>query len=179
MTKTIGDNTNIRTLHLKPGVIVWYCQIREILNTIFSKTSYHNNRPLVNELFQKQDFKPGLYSRKELLTANGFKAFKKQIEWLSGRFLVKSMIHDLFLPKTPLSDISLGALDEGAPFIIPMPDLPLSLSHSYDYTAAAVCADRTKTIGLALDKIRPKPDAAFMKTACTKAEMDHMPDGAE
>ncbi len=178
MTASSGSKTDIRTLFLTPGVTVWYCQIMEITHSIFSKTSYHNSRPLVNEIFQKADFKPDLFNRNELIAVNGFKAFKKQLEWLSGRFLVKSMIQDLFLPHTGLDDISLGALDEGAPFVIQMPDLPVSLSHSYDYTAAAVCRDRTKTLGLDIEKIREKPDDAFMNTAFTKEEIRHMPDDA-
>ena len=60
-----------------------------------------------------------------------------------------------------------------------LPDLPMSLSHSYDFTAAAVCENRSKTIGLDIEKIREKPDHAFMKTAFTKQEIRHIPDTAE
>lgn len=179
MAQPVVDKTNIRTLLLKPGIIVWYCEIPWIIRSIFSKTTYHNYRPMVNEIFKKDDFVPGIFHTDEMNIVNGFKAFKKQAEWLSGRYLVKQLIHSRFLGDSPLDRITLGALDQGAPFVSNLPDLPVSLSHSYDYTAVAVCGDTGKTIGLDLEKIQKKPDHGFLKTAFTSREIRHMPDDAE
>lgn len=179
MTDSTEDKIAISTLFIKPGITIWYCQIPRIIRSIFCKTVYHNYTALVNEIFEKNDFVPGLFSQGEIDTVNSFKAFKKQIEWLSGRYLIKQLIGTNYLPKMPRNRIMLGALEQGAPFVIDLPDLPISLSHSYDYTAAAVCHDRSKTIGLDLEKIREKPDRTFLKTAFTKEEIRHMPDTAE
>ncbi len=149
------------------------------MRTIFCKTNYHNYKPLVNELFKKTDFAQPFFNAQEIKTANGFKAFKKQLEWLSGRYMIKQLIHSQFLPDLSLEQISIGTLEEGAPFVTALPDLPVSLSHSYDFTAAAACEDRSRTIGLDIEKIRKKPDAGFIKTAFTQKEIRQMPDTAE
>ena len=178
MVQTPAEKPYIRTLFFKPDITVWYCRIPRLIRSIFSKTTYHTYKPMVNEIFKKEDFEPGVFHRDEMAAVNGFKAFKKQVEWLSGRYLAKQLIRSRFLPDTPLDRICLGALDEGAPFVRILPDLPVSLSHSHDYTAVAVCDDRLRTIGIDLEKIRQKPDDGFMKTAFTRRERSRMPDTA-
>ncbi|MCP3872455.1 MAG: 4'-phosphopantetheinyl transferase superfamily protein [Desulfobacteraceae bacterium] len=179
MTSTYKNNISVNTLSPKPGVTVWYSKIPEIIHLIFCKNKYHNFRSLVNEIFQKKDFSTPFLSDEEINTINTFKALKKQIEWISGRYLTKQMIQHVFFAKLSLDQITLSYLEEGAPYLTNSPDIPISLSHSNDYTVA-VCSKNTKqTIGIDIEKISKKPDIYFLKTAFTQNEILNLNDDAK
>ena len=160
-------------------VIIWYVRIPGIIESIFHKGSLHDTKQMRNRIFNKEDFKQSFLNRDEINTINGFKAMKKQIEWISGRYLIKLMIQYNCLQHLPLNQITISYLDEGAPFLTHDPDIPVSLSHSNNYTAAACCKSREKTIGIDIEKIAKKPNAWFLKTAFTKNEIIHLEDNAE
>lgn len=167
----IQNEPCINTLSPKPGIVIWYSRIPDIIDKILRKATYHNFSPRVNEIFKKTDFIQPVLSDVELQTANGFKALKKQVEWICGRYLLKLMMARFFLKDTPLDGITLSYLDQGAPFVSCLPRIPVSLSHSHDYTAAACCFDTTQPIGLDLEKIGPMPDSYFLNIAFTQNEL--------
>ncbi len=177
MTKYLYE-IQVNTLSPKPGIIIWYAKIPEIIRSIFRKGTYHNSRQMVNEIFQKHDFIFPVFSSREIQQINGFKTLKKQMEWISGRFLIKNLIQDAFFNDMTLDQISFSYLDKGAPVSANDPDIPVSLSHSHDYAAVAVCMDKNQSIGIDVEHIGPKPDTWFMKTAFTQAETAAMPDNA-
>ncbi len=176
MTSMFQNEININTLSPKPGVTIWYSKIPEIIQLIFCKNKYHNFRPMVNEIFQKDDFLTPFLSNEEIDTINGFKALKKQIEWISGRYLIKRMIQDIFLSHVPLNEITISYLEEGAPYLTDFPDIPISLSHSNDVTITACSKQKTKVLGIDVEKISKKPDANFLKIAFTKREISNLKD---
>jgi phosphopantetheinyl transferase len=90
----------------------------------------------------------------------GFRSFKRQIEWCSGRAAF-----------SPLSKIIIGesrrlcAHEGGAPFIEGS-DLPVSISHAGHYAAAAVSRDPAPGLGIDLERIRSFPHKeSFLKVA--------------
>jgi len=178
MGSIFQDKICINTLSPKPGITIWYAGIPEIIQSVFKKEARPDLRAVLNELFKKQDFTKPFLSHEEISTINGFKALKKQIEWISGRYLTKQMIQQLFLGNASLDQITLSYLELGAPFLTTTPDLPVSLSHSNDYTASACCKDKEQTLGIDIEKITKKPDAYFMKTAFTQNEILHLKDDA-
>lgn len=178
MASKIQNKIPFNTLSPKPGVTIWYSQIPIIIHLIFSNGTYHNFRPMVNEIFKKDDFIKPFFNNEELKTINGFKALKKQIEWICGRYVIKHMIQHIFLDNTPLDHITLSYLEQGAPFVSNSPDIPVSLSHSNDYTAAACSTDKRQTIGIDIEKITKKPDIYFLKTAFTQNEILYLEDDA-
>jgi 4'-phosphopantetheinyl transferase len=133
---------------------------------------------MVDETFQQNDFIKPFLNDGEIDTINNFKALKKQIEWISGRYLIKQMIHHTFLKSLSPDQITLSYLDQGAPFLTHHPDIPVSLSHSNDYTAVACCKNKHQTIGVDIEKITKKPDANFMKIAFTQNEILNLKDDA-
>ncbi|MCD4719860.1 MAG: 4'-phosphopantetheinyl transferase superfamily protein [Desulfobacula sp.] len=171
MTCTFQNKIRINTLSPKPGITIWYSRIPNIIHSIFSKGTYHNFRSMVNEIFQKDDFIEPFLSDEEINTINNFKALKKQMEWISGRYLIKRMTQYFFFKNSCLDQITLSYLEQGAPFLTNHPDIPVSLSHSNDYTAAACCKNKNQTIGLDIEKITKKPDDNFMKIAFTQNEI--------
>ncbi len=88
------------------------------------------------------------------------------------------MIHHIFLGDLSLDQITLSYLEQGAPFLTHHPDIPVSLSHSNDYTAVACCKNKDQTIGVDIEKITKKPDASFMKIAFTQDEILNLKDDA-
>lgn len=178
MTSFFRNKTCINTLSPKPGILIWYSRIPEIIPSIINKSRPHNFKSMANEIFQKDDFIAPFFSNEEIITINGFRALKKQIEWISGRYLIKYMIQQFFLESASFDQITLSYLDQGAPFLTSDPAIPISLSHSNDYTTAACCIDKEKTLGIDIEKITEKPDVYFMKTAFTQNEILNLKDDA-
>jgi 4'-phosphopantetheinyl transferase len=131
---------------------------------------------MVNEIFQKNDFTESFLNSEEMDIVNGFKALKKQVEWICGRYLIKQMIQSLFLKKRRLDQISVSYLEQGAPQIAGHFDIPISISHSNDYTAVACSLKKERTMGLDIEKISKKPDKYFLKTAFTENEISNLSD---
>ena len=175
---SVKNKLNIISLPSIPGVTIWYCRIPMILQWILNNGKYQNFKFPKNEMFEKNDFIQPVFSQNEINTINGFKALKKQIEWISGRYLIKQMIQHFFLENTSLDAISLSYLDEGAPFLTHHPDIPVSLSHSNDFTAVACSKNNQQTIGIDIEKIAKKPDIYFLKTAFTQNEILNLKDDA-
>lgn len=179
MSLLLNNDIPVTPLFLKPEITVWYSRIPDILRSVCCKGTYHNFKQMVNEIFQKSDFAPGFLNEGEIEQLNRFKALKKQVEWLCGRYLVKALLHHEFLTEIPLDAICLDYMDEGAPFVVNFPDIPVSISHSNDFTVAAA-ADRPDIgFGIDIEKIAKKPDRYFLKTAFTQKEISNLPDSAE
>lgn len=179
MSHSILNKINVHTLLPQTGVNIWYCSISQIIESIVCKGRYHKFQPMENEMFQKDDFIDPFFSLDEINKINGFKARKKQIEWISGRFLIKHMVQHVFAPKTPVENITISYLEGGAPYITQCPDIPLSLSHAHDFTIAAISTNPSKTIGIDIEKISRKPDNAFLHIAFTRNEINHLQTDAE
>ena len=171
MDSIFKNKTCIKTLSAKPGIKIRYAKIPEIIHSIFKKKARLDLRAKSNEVFRREDLINPFLSDEEISTINGFKAFKKQIEWISGRYLIKHLIADLSFSNASLDQIILSYFDQGAPFLSTHPDLSISLSHSNDYAVAACCKDEKQTLGIDIEKITKKPDANFLKIAFTKNEI--------
>jgi len=178
MASFFQNNICIHTLSPKPDITIWYAGIPEIIHSIFKEKKFSDFRALPNEVFEKKDFMTPFLAPEEIRTINGFKALKKQMEWISGRYLIKQMMQQAFLENTCPDQITLSYLAQGAPFLTTHPDMPVSLSHSNDYTAAAWCKNKGQTIGIDIEKITKMPDAFFMKTAFTQNEILNLKQGA-
>lgn len=167
----IQDELFINTLSPEPGIAIWYSRIPDIIALILRNANYHNFKPMVNEIFKKNDFTQSFLSETELHVVNSFKALKKQVEWISGRYLIKKMVSHFFLSDTPLDKITLSYLDEGAPFVSGLPHIPVSLSHSNEYTAVACNFGTARPIGIDIEIIARMPDLPFLNTAFTQNEL--------
>jgi 4'-phosphopantetheinyl transferase len=178
MTTLYPDNIFQNTFSPQPGLTVHYIKIPAIVDLIFNTAPDPNYKTMANRFFGPNDFKTPFLSGQELATVNGFKAQKKQIEWVCGRFSLKTLANKALDPTIPLADIRVSYQEKGAPFLDAYPDIPISLSHSGDYTAVSLCQDRRTTIGIDIERIGEMPDTFFMKTAFTPREIHHMPQTA-
>ena len=78
----------------------------------------------------------------------GFKSFKRQIEWFSGRAAFSVLSR-----KALGMAASLGVSEGGAPFIEGSP-LSVSITHAGDYAAAALSVNPAWRVGIDMEKIR-------------------------
>ena len=169
-------------------VPIFYAQISTLLKRIFKSASYHTCRPAVNQIMRESDFSHAFLSAGEMETLNGFKALKKQMEWVCGRFMIKHLVRSALsggenptmAADRPLAEITLQYHDKGAPYVEDVPDLSITLSHSGNYTAVGLSLDPDIHLGLDIEAIAPMPDDYFLKTAFTQKEiqaMDPTPEG--
>ena len=194
-TNRSADNSSLQHSSIKPepGIEIRYAPIPDLINSVLSEKKYSkkNFKALRGIFFKKSDLKSNFFSGEELDTINGFKAFKKQMEWMAGRCLIKHMvlkysvkgkIHSITPSqnrtennqKTGFDDIIISHHDQGAPFLEKWPFLKISISHSGKYAAAAICVVKGKEIGIDIEKIGKMPDASFMKLAFTEKEIANL-----
>ncbi len=166
----------------RPEIPVFCAQISTLLKTIFRNSSYHTCRPVVNQIIEERDFSFTFLSLEEMETLNRFKALKKQIEWVCGRYMIKRLARAVLSrgeapildAGLPLDRITLDYHEKGAPFIVSCPRIPITLSHSGDFTAAGMGLLPRIQLGVDIEAIAPMPDQAFMKTAFTQREIQAM-----
>ncbi len=173
---TYHDFPHTLSLLPKSDIRIEVLKIPELIRFLLHSPpdpGYHTQRP---GIFGRDDFRQNFLSDGELDYLNAFKAMKKQIEWLSGRFAAKQLVKKVLMKYQDLPEIEIRYREQGAPFLKAFPTHCLSLSHSGIYTAVAVTKDPDVLMGIDLEKIGKQPDTNFMKTAFTDRERQAMED---
>jgi 4'-phosphopantetheinyl transferase len=156
--------------HPAPGYRLSFVSIPLFLESCLVKrvpVAYRTSPP---QAFAHRDFSRGFLSADELTRVNGFKALKKQVEWMAGRFAAKALAGQ-FLGGRPVPDqVEVGYRPKGAPFFTMAPALSLSLSHSQDYAVAGLGRAPARTLGVDLEVIRPASRRLLLKTAFSEQE---------
>lgn len=156
-------------------IIVQTARISDIRDTVFRPGMQPDGQSMKNRVFDQPMFAKRFLSDDEMVQVNRFRALKKQMEWICGRFAVKSLAKDALDLDLALEKIRIAYREKGAPYLVQFPGVPVSLSHSGDYTAVALSRDPDILLGIDIEKITDLPGASFMKTAFTKQEIAHMP----
>jgi 4'-phosphopantetheinyl transferase len=159
----------------KYPVIVQILTLSDIQDRAFSPGMQPDGPSMKNRIFDHSLFKIPFLSDEELVRVNRFKALKKQMEWVCGRFALKLLAKDILDPAIPLDQVRIDYREKGAPYLTQFPEISISLSHSGDYTAAAITRDTQTALGIDIEKIGTMPDQGFMKTAFTSEEIRYMP----
>ena len=157
-----------------PGVRVCWMTISSFLEKCLMAddfTDFHTQR---NRSFNRGSFSTDFVSPAELDTVNGFKSLKKQIEWMAGRFLVKTMVDETLGNPIALTQITVDHQDQGAPFVRGYPGFRISISHSGDYAGVALTTRPDLDMGVDIEQIGKTPDPEFMRLAFTRREIKAM-----
>jgi len=110
-------------------------------------------------------------SREETIQVQGFKSLKKQVEWIGGRYAVKTLAAQV-LPETGLPEqIHVAYEPRGAPYLVHRPEISISISHAGDYAAAGICLAPGKRIGLDLEHMRRAGLQDVKRVAFTEREL--------
>lgn len=183
MSYFIKNQVRSISLQNEPEIKLWCCKISSILKIIFNTEKHrdyvHDYTIVRNKIINKHDFALPCLSELEFKTLNKFKSLKKQIEWLSGRFLLKSCLISIVDSIGELQNIVVAYEKEGAPFLPEFLDIKISLSHSGDYAVVAVCTKKNIDIGVDIEQFREKPDKNFIKIAFTQQEINSMDNNVE
>jgi len=167
----IYDKNSFNCFEPYNGVQVCCHSISSFLDLCLVEKDYNEFRIKRNRTFSNSSFCKRFLSFNELEILNRFKSLKKQVEWMAGRFLVKSMVQRNLSSETPMTEITIMHHEQGAPFVKEFPGLRISISHSGDYAGVALTAMENMDLGLDIEEIGKKPDAMFMKTAFTENEL--------
>ncbi len=160
--------------HPEPGIRVRVRSFSAFLKTLHDNHRFHEFASRRPARFSPHDFTHPFLSSEELERVNQFKSLKKQIEWMAGRSLVKEMVGAVTPKGTVISDITIEYREEGAPFLPRYPETQVSITHSGNYAAVALCCDHHRTMGLDLEAIGPVPEPGFMRLAFTPREREYM-----
>jgi 4'-phosphopantetheinyl transferase len=183
LTQFIENHIKSMPVQNEHRINIWYCEIQSIINVLFDMEkhpAYAENYNIIrNRTIDKNDFLIPFLSDSELETLNKFKSFKKQIEWFSGRFLLKNCLSLLINDVDDLQNILVAYEKEGAPFLPGFPHIKISLSHSGNMAVLGVCVKQDVDIGIDIEQFRKKPDENFLKAAFTQNEIINMDDTVE
>jgi len=125
--------------------------------------------------FSTHDFREPFLGPDEITTLNRFKALKKQIEWMAGRYAAKQLARQFIDGRPSLDSTRVAYRTKGAPYLAQNPSLSLSISHSWDYAVAGLGLSPARVLGLDLEKIRPESRNTLLKTAFTDREAKALP----
>lgn len=115
----------------------------------------------------------------EIRQLNSFKALKKQVEWIGGRFALKTVV-SMALPEAgDAGQIMVAYESRGAPYLVNNPGHSISISHAGDYALAGVCSDAYTRIGLDIERIGFQGLDHVMKVAFTDREIKAAADSPE
>lgn len=111
-------------------------------------------------------------------TVNGFKAWKKQVEWMAGRFALNRLLAEAGLslpdPEAPLVTYA----PQGAPRLTAHPQRPISISHAGRWAVAGMAPLGRGPIGIDIER-RPAGDLRYLvATAFSPRERATLPEGA-
>lgn len=107
---------------------------------------------------------------------NAFKSFKKQREWMAGRFALGRLLAAAGLPAPNPREPLVTYGPRGAPRVTAHPQLPVSISHSNQWAVAAMAAPGRGPIGLDLER-RPAGELRYLvDTAFSRRERADLPD---
>lgn len=173
-----GIRTRENLFGRKASVLAWG-RTDHMLEMLFPQFDPHDYATRKNRTFHPSEFAVPFLSQGEMDRLNGFKGLKKQLEWMAGRFLLKTLAARYAETNGEYRNIIVSYHDLGAPFLPDFPFLDISLSHSGNIAAAAVMPVSAGHIGLDVEHIGRVPGDGFLRTAFTDKERKRMGTGAE
>ena len=153
-----------------PGYRLAFVAIPLLLERTLIPSIASTYRTAPPRAFEPQEFRERFLGADEMATLNGFKALKKQVEWMAGRYAAKQLAKAFLRHRPPLDQVRVAYRAKGAPYFIDDSSLCLSISHSGDYAAAGMGLTPSCALGLDLELIRPESRPTLLKTAFTARE---------
>jgi 4'-phosphopantetheinyl transferase len=98
----------------------------------------------------------------ELETVQGFKALKRQVEWLAGRLAVKTLVTACLDAGLAPTNVTVACEPQGAPYLPLFPGHCLSITHAGRWAAAAVSLDPALAIGIDIERLSIPGTRAFL-----------------
>ena len=162
-------NNNIENREIYSEII----SIEELVKEYLPEVNYTENLKKRSLDINSNKFLEEYFNEAEIKSLTGFTAFKRQIEWLAGRFVIKSIINKT-KPEILSKNITINAKQGGSPYIDEYPDWNISISHSRGFAAGAVSYDKDTRIGIDLEKKGGEKSKEFKRLVFTDKEIDYL-----
>lgn len=160
---------------------IWVCLIdlADMLRQYLPEVKPEGYQVLKNQLFTAGSFRDDFLSRDEIRQLNCFKALKKQVEWVGGRYALKTLVSKILPEAGHGGQIAVAYEPRGAPYLVNNPEISISISHAGAYALAGICIDAHTRIGLDLERIGRQGLYHVMKVAFTDREIEVAGNSAE
>ncbi|MCP3953353.1 MAG: 4'-phosphopantetheinyl transferase superfamily protein [Desulfobacterales bacterium] len=129
--------------------------------------------------FAVDDLRDDFLSGDEIRQVNSFKALKKQVEWIGGRYALKTVVAKTLPAAGCARWISVAYEPRGAPYLANRPEISISISHAGEYALAGVSGNLDTRIGLDIERIGRQGLGEVMKVAFTDREIKAARDSPE
>ena len=117
------------------------------------------------ELFQ-------IFNDEEIQKANGFKTYKRQKEWMCGRYIIKQLVSKIY--SVEMKHIQVSTKVNGAPYLKDFPEKNISISHSGKYAIGAITLSRETQIGIDIENITQPRSNEFCSIAFSQNELNYL-----
>ena len=154
-----------------PGYRLAFVSIPVLLRNVLTVAVGSAFRTAPPRVFSPRDFQEPFLGPDELATLNGFKALKKQVEWMAGRYAAKQLAAHFRPHQPPLDHTRVAYRPKGAPYFSDDPTLCLSISHSGDFAVAGMGLTPSCILGVDLEQIRPESRSTLLRTAFSAQEV--------
>lgn len=172
MTPSTPPDALVRLHRPGPGYRLAFVAIPVLLEQVLEPAIESTFRTAPPRVFGPQDFRERFLGPDEMHTLNGFKALKKQVEWMAGRYAAKQLARHFRGDRPPLHRTRVAYRAKGAPYFSDDPALCLSITHSGDYAAAGMGLTPSCALGLDLELIRPESRRTLLNAAFTPREVE-------
>jgi 4'-phosphopantetheinyl transferase len=162
-----------------PGCRLAFVSIPCFLERCLDKAVPENFRIAPPLVFASRDFRRTFLGVDEIDHINRFKALKKQVEWMAGRYAAKHLARQFLEGRPHPAATRVAYRPQGAPYLAQAPTVPLSISHSWDYAVAGLGFDPSCRLGLDLERIRPGSRATLLRTAFSDREAAALTSGGD
>ena len=134
---------------------IYICLIAlaEMVRQCFPAVSVADYRTLPGRQVQRDACRPEFLSAAEIEQVNGFKALKKQVEWLGGRYALKTLVVAVLPDAGRAEQVQVAYEDRGAPYLVGRDAVSVSISHAGDYAAAGIYLAAGKRMGLDIESL--------------------------
>jgi 4'-phosphopantetheinyl transferase len=154
-----------------PGYRLAFVSIPVLLQDVLKASVGNAFRTSPPRVFAPQDFHEHFLGPDELAHLNGFKALKKQVEWMAGRYAAKQLAGRFLEHRPPLARTRVAYRPKGAPYFSDDLALCLSISHSGDFAVAGMGLTPAAILGVDIEQIRPESRSTLLRTAFSPREI--------
>ena len=150
--------------------------VDDLKKDLLPATDYHNISNSSHIPYPERNwFLNRYFSAREIEKIKQFKIFKRQLEWIAGRYTIKCQIKEKF-PEIDYKTLVIEAKEGGAPYLEGYPDWNISISHSRSFAAGAISYDKNKKLGIDIEKIGELKSQEFKRLVFTDREIEHLKD---
>ena len=109
-------------------------------------------------------------NRSDISQLNGFKSLKKQVEWIGGRYALKTLAVAVLPGAGRPEQVGVACEARGASYLVDRAEISVSISHAGDYAAAGICLAAGKRMGLDIESMTGNGLEDVKRVAFTERE---------